>query len=55
MGIKVGDIVSYNNNRARVMYIEDDYNGVCLAELAAQGCHSYTPIDELTLIESVRV
>lgn len=55
MGIKVGDIVSYNNNHARVMRIEDDYNGVRLAELAAQGRHSYTPIDELTLIESVRL
>lgn len=55
MDIKVGDIVEYNNVHARVMHIEDDYNGVCLAELAAQGCHSYTPIDKLTLIESVQL
>lgn len=53
MDIKVGDIVEYDNVHARVMHIEDDYNGVCLAELAAKGSHSYTPIDELTLIESV--
>lgn len=55
MDIKVGDIVEYSNVHARVMYIEEDYNGVCLAELAAQGRHAYIPIDKLTIIESVRL
>ena len=55
MSIKVGDIVEYDNTRARVMHIEDDYDGVCLAELAAKGHHAYVSIDKLTLIESVQL
>lgn len=55
MDIKVGDIVEYNNVHARVMHIEDDYNGTCLAQLATQGRYAYIPIDKLTLIESVQL
>lgn len=55
MSIKVGDIVEYSNVRARVMRIEDDYDGVCLAELAAKGHHAYVSIDKITLIESVQL
>lgn len=49
MSIKVGDIVEYSNVRARVMRIEDDSNGVNIAELVAQEFNEYVPIIELTL------
>lgn len=55
MDIKVGDIVEYNNVRARVMRIEDDSNGVHIAELATQEFNEYVPIHELTLIELVQL
>lgn len=55
MNIKVGDIVEYNNVHARVMCMEDESNGVHIAELAAQEFNTYVPINELTLIESVQL
>lgn len=55
MDIKVGDIVEHNNGHARVMHIEEDYDGVYMAELSAQESHTYTPIGDLKLIESVQL
>ncbi len=55
MDIKVGDIVEYHGTHARVMRIEDNYDGVRLAELASQELNEYVPIHELTLIESVQL
>lgn len=56
MDIKVGDIVEYNNSHARVMRIvEDDDEGIYKADLAAQGFDAYVSLDELELIESVKL
>lgn len=55
MSIKVGDIVEYHGTHARVMRIEDNYDGVRLVELAAQEFNVYAPINELTLIKSVQL
>lgn len=55
MDIKVGDIVEYHGTHARVMRIEDDSNGVHIAELAAQEFNEYVPVNELALIESVQL
>lgn len=55
MNIKVGDIVEYHGTHARVMRIEDDYNGAHIAELAAREFNEYVPINELTLIKSVQL
>lgn len=55
MDIKVGDIVEYHGTHARVMRVEDDYNGAHIAELAAREFNEYVPIHELTLIESVQL
>lgn len=56
MDIKVGDIVSYNNNHARVMrIIEDDEDGEYKAHLVAQKLDIHIPLDELELIESVEL
>lgn len=55
MDIKVGDIVEYHGTHARIMRIEDDSNGVHIAELAAQEFNEYVPVNELALIESVQL
>lgn len=55
MSIKVGDIVEYYGTHARVMRIEDDFNGVHISELAAQEFNEYVPSNKLNLIESVQL
>lgn len=55
MDIKVGDIVEYNNVHARVMRIVENDSGVYEAHLVAQKLDINIPLDELELIESVKL